>query len=106
MDIRLKLPDGRRVRERLKAPVASKSGAMRWAEDRERHVLLHGPGEPRKEEVPTLGEFAARFLGDHARANRHKPSGVSSKETILRVHLVPSLGARSWTPSRTRTSSD
>lgn len=94
VDIRLRLPDGRWYRERRKAPVGSRSAAVRWAEDRERHVLRHGPQEPKKEEVPTLGDFASRFLEDHARANRHKPSGFSSKETILRVHLVPLLGDR------------
>jgi integrase len=43
-------------------------------------------------EVPTLGEFASRFLNGHARANRQKPSGIAAKEMILRVHLVPALG--------------
>jgi hypothetical protein len=42
--------------------------------------------------VPTLREFAARFLEGHAAANQQKPSGIASKETILRVHLVPALG--------------
>ncbi len=44
--------------------------------------------------MPTLEEFAPRFLDGHARANRHKPSGIAAKETILRVHLVPRFGAR------------
>ncbi len=30
----------------------------------------------------------------YARANRQKPSGIASKETILRVHLVPLLGTK------------
>ena len=95
-DIRLRLPNGRRYRERGKAPGTSKSAAQRWAEDRERHLLLHGP-EPKRsplKEVPTLREFATRFLQDHAVANRQKPSGVAAKESILRVHLVPALGDR------------
>jgi integrase len=44
--------------------------------------------------LPTLHEFARRFLDGHARANRQKPSGIAAKETILRVHLVPMLGTR------------
>ena len=94
VDIRLRLPNGRRYRERGKAPGTSKSAAQRWAEDRERHLLLHGP-EPKRsplKEVPTLREFAPRFLQDHAVANRQKPSGIAAKESILRVHLVPALG--------------
>ena len=46
------------------------------------------------EEVPTLREFAARFLDGHPRANRQKPSSIAPKEMILRVHLAPALGHR------------
>ena len=93
VDIHFRLSDGRRGRERSKAPVNSKSGALRWGQDRERHLLRHGPEQPKKE-VPILKEFAPRFLEGHARANRQKPSGIAAKEMILRVHLVPALGHR------------
>jgi integrase len=61
-----------------------------------------GPGAPcaatrsasSQEGVPTLQEFAPRFLDGYARANRHKPSGIAAKETILNVHLVPLLGTK------------
>src|SRR3970040_1179822 len=43
VDIQFRLPDGTRHRERYKAPVESKSGALRWGQDRERHLLHHGP---------------------------------------------------------------
>src|SRR5688572_33188157 len=88
VDLTVRLPNGRRYRERSKAPVASKSGALRWGQDRERHLVQHGP-EPPKKEVPTLKEFAPRFMDDYVRANRQKPSGIVSKETILRIHLIP-----------------
>lgn len=91
VDIQFRLPDGTRYRERCKAPVESKSGALRWGQDREKHLLQHGP-EPEKKEVPTLKEFAAKFLEGYAKADRHKPSGIASKETILRIHLIPMLG--------------
>ena len=42
--------------------------------------------------VVTLAEFSNRFLEGYAKANRQKPSGISSKESILRVHLVPLMG--------------
>jgi integrase len=71
----------------------SKSAAVRWGQDRERHVLQHGLAPPKKE-VPTLDAFATRFLDGYARANRHKPSGIAAKETILNVHLVPMLGSK------------
>ena len=43
VDITVRLPNGSRLRERSKAPVSSKSAAQRWGEDRERHLLQHGP---------------------------------------------------------------
>ena len=99
VDIRGELPDGRAYRERRKSPVSSKSGSKRWGEQRERELLeeLSKPKsqpEESRREVPILKEFAPRFLENYARANRQKPSGVASKETILRVHLVPLLGQK------------
>jgi len=44
--------------------------------------------------VPALETFAARFVDGHARANRHKPSGIHAIESILRWHLVPALGPK------------
>jgi integrase len=56
-------------------------------------LLQHGPPAP-KREVPTLETFAPRFVDGHARANRHKPSGIAATESILKWHLIPTLGAR------------
>lgn len=93
VDITTRLPNGSRRRERSKAPVSSKSAAVRWGEHRERHLLQHGVPQPRRE-VPTLEAFAPRFLDGYARANRQKASGVAAKEMIVRVHLTPALGDR------------
>ena len=93
VDIRVVLPDGTERRERRRAPMSSKSAATRWAEARERVLLVSRPPQPRKE-VPTLREFGERFLDGYARANRQKPSAIASKERILRVHLIPRLGSR------------
>lgn len=97
VDIRVVLPDDSEHRQRRKAPVPSKSAALRWAEDRERawYQLTHpqNKNEPAKE-VPTLRDFAPRFLDGHARANRHKPSGIASQVSIVRFHLIPLLGRK------------
>src|SRR5438105_770011 len=93
VDVRFRLPNGRIHRERSKAPVDSKSGAMRWGQDRERYLLQNGP-EPPKKEVPTLEEFASRFIEGYAVANRQKPSGIAAKKTIINVHLVPAFGMK------------
>jgi len=93
VDIRLELPDKSAVRERKVFRTASKLAAQRWGQDRERHLLLNGLPKHVKE-VPTLAEFAPRFMDGRARANRQKPSGIAAKEMILRVHLIPALGHR------------
>ena len=95
VDVRVLLPDGRRRRERRRAPVSSKTAARRWGQAREREFVIHRPArtQPRKE-VPTLQGFATRYLDGHARANRQKPSSIAAKQTILRVHLIPRLGSR------------
>ncbi len=97
VDLRVTLPDESEHRMRLKAPLGSKSAAQRWAEERERHwyhKLTHPQLANVQKEVPTLKQFAPRFLDGHARANRQKPSGIAAKEMILRVHLIPALGHR------------
>ena len=93
IDITIRLPDGSQYRERKRAARFSKSSAQRWAQDRERYLLQHGPPAANRE-VPTLETFAPRFVDGHARANRHKPSGIASIESILKWHLVPTLGAK------------
>ena len=44
--------------------------------------------------VPTVESFAKRFLDDYCRAERHKPSGIAAKETILRLHVLPRWGEK------------
>ncbi|NVB41539.1 site-specific integrase [Pseudenhygromyxa sp. WMMC2535] len=114
VDIVLTLDNGQTLRRRVKSPVASKSGSLRWGRERERHLIKHGPdskptprpkrqrpsaptsntqpqGQPATE-VPTLAAFAPRYIEGYARANREKPSSIDSKESILRNHLIPAFG--------------
>ena len=93
VDLRYRFPNGTRLRERRKAPVSSKTAALRWGEQRERELLLNGPLRPRKE-VLRLSEFTERFINGHAKANRLKPSGIVSKESALRCHVMPVLGSK------------
>ena len=91
VDIRGVAPDGtRHKRERKHAPVSSRTAVGRWAAARERVLferLLSPPKDHPRKEVPTLQEFAPRFVDGHARANRQKPSGIASKTAILRLYL-------------------
>jgi len=78
--------------------MASKSAALRWGQAREAELLRAGKAslapaaEPKH--VPTLKEFAPRFIEEHARANRQKASGVATKEGIIERHLLPALGEK------------
>lgn len=96
VDISITLPDGSEARERRRATVSTMQQAVRWGEARERELLLEALARPAandpKKEVPTLKEFATRFIEDHAEANRQKPSGIHAKKTILRLHIEPLLG--------------
>ena len=96
-DITFRWPDGTPYRERANAPVASKSGAQRWAEARERELLTAGkdacPRVVPAPTAPTLAEFWPRVVVDHYKANRKKASTVSAAETIAKVHLLPAFGA-------------
>ncbi len=100
MDVRFVAPNGEICRIRKRAPVPTKSAAQRWGEALERDMLLRlirpeKQGAPRRrKEVPTLQEFAPRFIEGYAKANRQKPSGIAGKEQVLRTHLLPKLGRR------------
>lgn len=90
VDIVFEHADGRVERVRKVPPVQTRRGAEEY-ERQLRAQLLHP--SPKKKEVPTLAEFAPRFIEGHAKANRHKASGVQTKESILRTHLLPLFGA-------------
>ena len=92
VDIIVRLPDGRKLRERTRINISSKSAAKRWGEERERHIAVHG--NEVREEIPTLAAFATRYIEEHARANRQKPSTIIQKERIIEHYLKPRLGGR------------
>src|SRR5829696_4892999 len=94
VDIRVTLPDGSVLRERGKAPTASKSAAQRWAESRERVLLVNGKPDRAKEvqQTTTLREFAPRFIEGHAKANRAE----SERHRIERVRAANPPRAGAW----------
>lgn len=100
VDILFRWPDGERFRERINAPVASKSAAQRWGQDREAHLLASGraryeqPEQPAPARGPTLAEFWPRVVSDYYVAERKKPSMIHAAESIVRVHLAPNLGTK------------
>jgi hypothetical protein len=98
VDIQVRRVSGERIRERVRAPVTirSRSAAMRWAEQRAANLIEKGKEVPAEKEVvkeiPTVEAFAPRFIEKYAKAERQKPSGISTKECLLRVHILPALG--------------
>jgi hypothetical protein len=100
VDIRFTYPDGAPFRRRIKAPVESKSAAKRCGEARERELLMQPSPvflekqEERQKEVPTVEDFADRFIEGYARAERHKASGIDSKKLIIAKYLIPRLAPR------------
>jgi integrase len=96
VEIRFRWPEDRSVyRERVRSPVASKTGSQRWGEERERTLLRAGKKvatpPPDVKEVPTFQDFTGRYMDNYSRANREKASSIAAKESILKHHLVPPL---------------
>lgn len=54
---------------------------------------LRGP-EKKAAPPPTLDEFVPRYMREYVKANRQKPRGIESKESIFRVHLCPRMGQK------------
>src|SRR5689334_12708978 len=98
VDLRITLPDGTRVRERVKSPVSSRSGTETWAKKREAQIIAQGGRNKKESEArelaPTLEDFRARYIGEHCEAGRLKPSTIAQKNTILDYYLKPRLGDR------------
>ncbi len=69
VDIIVRLADGKTVRERKKAPVPSKSGAMRWGQERER-ACGRGDG---KEGPLSAAHFASEHGVAECRVLKNRP---------------------------------
>lgn len=94
VDVNFEHPDGRRERVRKVSPVQTQRGAERYERD-VRSALLDGSfGKEEQGPAPTIEQFQTRFIDDWCRANKQKPSGVESKESVYRRYLVPIFGAR------------
>ncbi len=95
IDVDFEHPDGRRERVRKVSPVQTQRGAERYERD-VRGTLLDGTygKEVVEGPVPTLEAFRERFIEEWCVANKHKPSGIESKESIFRNYLLPHFARR------------
>lgn len=102
VDIRFEWPDGELYRERLRAPVSSKTGALKWGEQREVRLLALGKEGWKKERdgaaaekvVPTVEEFVPRFIAQYYEAERLKPSTIYSNSNTIKRNLLPLIGKK------------
>ena len=85
------LVEGQEVRRRWKSPHTSRTATERWAREKAR-AFLTGRAAREKEPAPAFAEFAARFVGDHIRACKLRPSTAEHMHTVLKQHLIPMLG--------------
>ena len=104
VDIMLTIPGQPKIRDRKKAPVTTKSAAKRWGEERERQLIQHytnpnpsddGDGDRPSiatQEVPTLAQFFPRYIEGHCKANRLRPSTLSTRTNAIKTHLLPAFG--------------
>ncbi|MBA3544974.1 MAG: site-specific integrase [Nannocystis sp.] len=95
-DIIVTGPNGRTLRKRVKAPVAGKSNAERWARSLEQEMLvqlLAPEPEPEKPLAPTFEVFAVLFM-DLCKANRLGKNTLMNYDIHLRLYLLPVLGKR------------
>ena len=93
VDVSVPGKDGRMRRAQRVSPVQTRRAAEKLEHEIRDELLNADDAEQAApSEAPIFGEFADRFLGTYAATN-NKPSEVESKRMILRVHLVPELGA-------------
>jgi len=93
----IELPDGKRIRitgtPKTDTKVAAEA-AERMHIDRvmypERHAALATQVVPKRKEMPTVDDFAERFMNEYL--PRQKPSERKSKRYILNSHLMPFFG--------------
>lgn len=91
VDIVFEHADGSKERVRKTSPVQTRKGAEEY-ERQIRQSLLDGTHGTK--EAPSLAEFWPRFIDGYAKANRQKPSTITSKESIFESHLAPLLGEK------------
>lgn len=90
VDVQVVGKDGRLRRVQKASPLQSRRAAEKL-EHEIRAQLLEQDDSIAPVDVPTLAQFAERFMETYA-ANNNKPSEIQSKRSILRVHLVPEFG--------------
>ncbi len=106
IDVDIQQSNGERKRVRKVCPVQNKRAAEQYERELRnelfRPAAVSSPARTAQhvaplfeleKEVPTFAAFAKVFMATYAKAN-NKPSEQASKESILRLRLVPRFGKR------------
>jgi integrase len=93
IDVRVAGKDGRQRRVQRISPIQNRRAAERLEHEIREELLNRDDeqGAPAAMAVPQFAAFAERFMSTYVLTN-NKPSENSSKESILRVHLLPEFG--------------
>lgn len=93
VDIIVRLPDGREIRERKKSPVSGKEASKRWAASREREIFdLAQCGNLKKKDLPTVEVFWPRFVQGVLLAKKATPGTLRVKDSHFRNWILPAFG--------------
>jgi integrase len=85
------LVEGQEIRRRWKSPHGSRTATERWAREKAKSFLT-GRAAKEKEPAPVMAEYAVRYVVDHVRACKLRPSTASTMHTTVKQHLIPMLG--------------
>lgn len=105
VDVKLKMPDGREIRRRVKAPLSGKAAAEAWGHQLERQLFAEAmtpvvmpatvaeapAAAPVKRVAPTIAEYAPRFI-TWCEARDKAPGTVSRYRMSLQNYIIPKLG--------------
>lgn len=91
VDIHFTWPDGRTHRSRVKAPVTSRSGALRWGEAKERELFAQVP-QKKTQVKHTLNMFFPLFMELHCRGSGLKDATVFMYEEQFSKRVQPFIG--------------
>jgi len=88
-EIRVRLPDGSRYRERRESPARTRSATERWVQERQAHLLAHGKEVEARMPCPTFSEFLPRWWDARTKL---KPSVKALYTNNLKADLTPFFG--------------
>jgi integrase len=85
------LVEGQEIRRRWKSPHTSRTATERWAREKAKSYLTTRAAKE-KEPAPIMAEYAVRYVVDHVRTCKLRPSTADTMHTTLKHHLIPMFG--------------